>query len=73
VQAQQQPPHPERITSSSGLQLDHAALRQPERGRLRRVLAGQLSSRATTWCMTLLGIAKGVAFDHRLVWVDVTL
>ena len=23
VQAQQQPPHPERITSSSGLQLDH--------------------------------------------------
>ncbi|WP_241005969.1 endonuclease/exonuclease/phosphatase family protein, partial [Aeromonas media] len=64
-------PTPERITSSSGLQLDHLI----PSANLNAVASGVF------WPASLepgyhlvydakLGIAKGVSSDHRLVWVD---
>ncbi|MGL4932933.1 MAG: endonuclease/exonuclease/phosphatase family protein, partial [Aeromonas sp.] len=67
-------PHPERITSSSGLQLDHLI----PSANLNAVKSGVYwpASFEAGYHLVYdakLGIAKGVSSDHRLVWVDVTL
>ncbi|WP_439835719.1 endonuclease/exonuclease/phosphatase family protein [Aeromonas enteropelogenes] len=67
-------PSPERITSSSGLQLDHVI---PSANL-------EVASSGVFWPASFeagyhlvydakLGIAKGVSSDHRLVWVDLKL
>ncbi len=67
-------PTPERITSSSGLQLDHVL----PSANLNAVASGVFwpASFEPGYHLVYdakLGIAKGVSSDHRLVWVDVTL
>ncbi|AUY09070.1 succinyl-CoA synthetase subunit alpha [Aeromonas sp. ASNIH2] len=67
-------PTPERITSSSGLQLDHVL----PSANLNAVASGVFwpASFEPGYHLVYdakLGIAKGVSSDHRLVWVDVAL
>jgi hypothetical protein len=67
-------PHPERITNSSVLQLDHVI----PSANLNAVKSGVFwpaSFEAGYHLVydTKLGIAKGVSSDHRLVWIDLTL
>ena len=67
-------PTPERITSSSGLQLDHLI----PSANLNTVASGVFwpASFEPGYHLVYdakLGIAKGVSSDHRLVWVDVEL
>ncbi|TNJ16172.1 succinyl-CoA synthetase subunit alpha [Aeromonas sobria] len=67
-------PHPERITSSSGLQLDHVI----PSANLNAVKSGIFwpASFEAGYHLVYdakLGIAKGVSSDHRLVWVDFKL
>ncbi|XEI32124.1 endonuclease/exonuclease/phosphatase family protein [Aeromonas veronii] len=65
-------PHPERITSSSGLQLDHVI----PSANLNVVKSGVFwpASFEAGYHLVYdakLGIAKGVSSDHRLVWIDI--
>ncbi|RWT26391.1 endonuclease/exonuclease/phosphatase family protein, partial [Aeromonas caviae] len=67
-------PTPERITSSSGLQLDHVL----PSANLNAVASGVFwpASFEPGYHLVYdakLGIAKGVSSDHRLVWVDFKL
>ena len=67
-------PNPERITSSSGLQLDHVI----PSANLNAVKSGIFwpASFEAGYHLVYdakLGIAKGVSSDHRLVWVDFKL
>ncbi|MGE6107442.1 endonuclease/exonuclease/phosphatase family protein [Aeromonas sobria] len=67
-------PHPARITSSSGLQLDHLI----PSANLNAVASGVFwpASFEPGYHLVYdakLGIAKGVSSDHRLVWVDLEL
>ncbi|WP_042012752.1 endonuclease/exonuclease/phosphatase family protein [Aeromonas fluvialis] len=67
-------PHPERITSSSGLQLDHVI----PSANLNAVKSGVFwpASFEAGYHLVYdakLGIAKGVSSDHRMVWVDLKL
>ena len=67
-------PNPERITSSSGLQLDHVI----PSANLNAVKSGiywPASFEAGYHLVydAKLGIAKGVSSDHRMVWVDLKL
>ncbi|MCF3098365.1 endonuclease/exonuclease/phosphatase family protein [Aeromonas australiensis] len=67
-------PSPERITSSSGLQLDHLI----PSANLNAVKSGVFwpASFEAGYHLVYdakLGIAKGVSSDHRLVWVDLKL
>lgn len=67
-------PHPERITSCSGLQLDHVI----PSANLNAVKSGVFwpASFEAGYHLVYdakLGIAKGVSSDHRLVWVDLKL
>ncbi|MGL5453166.1 MAG: endonuclease/exonuclease/phosphatase family protein [Aeromonas sp.] len=69
-----QRPHPERITSSSGLQLDHL-LPSANLTALNSGVYWPASDEAGYHLVhhATLGIAKGVSSDHRLVWVDLAL
>ncbi|EKP0307618.1 endonuclease/exonuclease/phosphatase family protein [Aeromonas veronii] len=67
-------PNPERITSSSGLQLDHVI----PSANLNAVKSGVFwpASFEAGYHLVYdakLGIAKGVSSDHRMVWVDLKL